>query len=98
MSPEQIGADPVDHRSDLYSLGCVLFECLTGRPPFHDPLAEAVLRVHADSVPPKVRKFRKDTPEPLAEAITTALAKKPAQRWQTAAEMLDRLEGRQRPS
>lgn len=92
MSPEQIGGDPIDHRSDLYSLGCVLFECLTGRPPFHDPLAETVLQMHTDADPPKVRKLRKDTPEPLAEAITTALAKSPAHRWQSAAEMLDRLE------
>lgn len=91
MSPEQIDGAAIDHRSDLYSLACVLFECLAGRPPFHDPLAEAVLRMHAKAAVPNVRKLRKDTPEPLAEAITRALAKTPAQRWQSAREMLDRL-------
>lgn len=91
MSPEQIDGAAIDHRSDLYSLACVLFECLAGRPPFHDPLAEAVLRMHAKSAVPNVRKLRKDTPEPLAGAITRALAKTPAQRWQSAADMLEKL-------
>ncbi len=94
MSPEQVGGGvDIDQRSDIYSLGCVLFECLTGKPPFHDPLEAAVLKMHTDRPPPDVRQLRKDTPRPLANAIGKALAKDPRDRWQTAREMLDALAG-----
>jgi len=92
MSPEQVnGSQEIDHRSDLYSLGCVLFECLAGNPPFHDPLEEAVLKMHAVRPAPDVRRQREDTPRPLADAIGRALEKEPRDRWQTAGEMLDAL-------
>ena len=92
MSPEQVnGSLEIDHRSDLYSLGCVLFECLAGSPPFHDPLEEAVLKMHAVRPAPDVRRMREDTPRPLADAIDRALEKEPRDRWQSASEMLDAL-------
>ncbi len=92
MSPEQVGGGvDIDQRSDIYSLGCVLFECLAGKPPFHDPLEEAVLKMHTDRPAPDVGRLRDDTPRPLAEAIGKALEKDPKDRWQTAGEMLEAL-------
>ena len=92
MSPEQVGGGmDLDQRSDIYSLGCVLFECLAGKPPFHDPLDAAVLKMHTDRPAPDVRRLRDDTPRPLADAIGKALEKDPRDRWQTAGEMLEAL-------
>jgi len=94
MSPEQVdGSQEIDHRSDLYSLGCVLFECLAGIPPFQDPLEEAVLRMHATRPAPEVRTLRDEIPRPLADTIMRALQKEPAERWPSAAEMLEALAG-----
>jgi serine/threonine-protein kinase len=88
MSPEQINGDQkIDGRSDLYSLGCVLFECLTGRPPFVRRKEAVVLQLHLTEPAPDVRSMRPDVPPDLANAINKALAKEPADRWQSAAEM-----------
>ena len=84
--PEQYQGN-VDPRSDIYSLGCVLFECLAGVPPFQDPLEEAVLRMHASRPAPEVRTLRDEVPRSLADAIMRALRKDPAERWPSAAEM-----------
>jgi serine/threonine protein kinase len=90
MSPEQINGDEkIDGRSDLYSLGCVLFECLTGRPPFVWRKEAVVLQLHLTEPPPDVRSLRPDVPAELANAIGKALAKEPGDRWQSAAEMRD---------
>jgi serine/threonine protein kinase len=88
MSPEQVeGADDIDHRSDLYSLGCVLFECVAGRPPFTATREETVLRMHLEEKAPDVREFRKETPPVLAEVLAKAMASRREDRWQSAAEM-----------
>ena len=88
MSPEQVtGEEDIDHRSDLYSLGCVLFESLAGRPPFEDPFEEMVLRMHQNTPPPDLRALRSDVPVPLVELIDRALAKDRESRWPTAEEM-----------
>jgi eukaryotic-like serine/threonine-protein kinase len=88
MSPEQINGDQdVDGRSDLYSLGCVLFECLVGRPPFVRRKEAVVLQLHLTEPAPDVRIFRPEVPVYLAELVNKALAKQPMERWQTAAEM-----------
>lgn len=89
MSPEQIqGGAGVDHRTDLYATGCLLFEALTGRPPFNHPNLMLVLHQHMHEPAPDVRELRPETPPPLAEAIARALAKDPSERWPSAAEML----------
>jgi serine/threonine-protein kinase len=88
MSPEQIGGtDNVDARSDLYSLGCVLFECLAGRPPFDDPFDDLILTKHQIAEVPDVRDMRPDTPDALALAILRAMAKAPDERWPSAEAM-----------
>jgi eukaryotic-like serine/threonine-protein kinase len=88
MSPEQINGDQkIDGRSDLYSVGCVLFECLAGRPPFVWRKEAVVLQLHLTEPAPDVRTMRPDVPPDLANAIAKALVKLPEERWQSAAEM-----------
>jgi serine/threonine-protein kinase len=90
MSPEQINGDQkIDGRSDLYSVGCVLFECLAGRPPFVWRREAVVLQLHLTEPAPDVRTMRSDVPDDLANAIAKALAKLPEERWQSSAEMRD---------
>jgi serine/threonine protein kinase len=84
MSPEQCLGQRVGARSDLYSLGVLLYEMLAGRPPFTDPLASAVLVKQATAPPPPLPKLREDIPRPLAAAIHKLLAKRPDDRPQNA--------------
>ena len=88
MSPEQVqGLPDIDERSDIYSLGCVLFECAAGRPPFTALREELVLRMHLDSEAPDVRTLRDDISEGLATLINKALKTPREDRWQSAEEM-----------
>ena len=88
MSPEQVaGSKDIDPRSDLYSLGCVIFECLAGSPPYEHVDDRVVFGMHLRSPVPDVRRLRPHVPADLARAVTKALAKNPAARWQSAAEM-----------
>jgi len=88
MSPEQAGGSPdIDGRTDIYSLGVVLFEALAGRPPFSSPSAAAVLDMQQHHPPPDLRGLRRDVPKPLGDVVMKALAKGRDERWQTAAEM-----------
>jgi eukaryotic-like serine/threonine-protein kinase len=92
MSPEQISAAAnIDHRCDLYSLGCVLFECLAGQPPFAHRNEAVVLQLHLTQPAPDVRSQRRDTPPELAAAISRALAKNPQNRWPSASHMREAL-------
>ena len=87
MSPEQAMGDKVDERSDIYSLGCVLYECLAGKPPFTHPLESQVLELHQRAPVPRVSGVRSNVPPKLSEAVHRALLKDPSKRWQTADEM-----------
>jgi serine/threonine-protein kinase len=85
MSPEQAAGDVVDTRSDLYALGVVAYEMLTGKPPFQGP-QRVVVSQHLSQRPTPVRKSRPEASPILADAIMRALEKNPAERWQTGAE------------
>ena len=86
MSPEQATAGGVDGRADLYSLGCVLYEMLTGSPPFTGTTAQAIMARHSvDTVSP-VRTVRGTVPEAVERVVLRLLAKVPADRYATAGE------------
>jgi eukaryotic-like serine/threonine-protein kinase len=91
MSPEQIIGEPVDGRSDIYGLGCVVYEMLTGHPPFEAANARAMLTRHQVDTPPPIRTDRPDIPKHVQSAVLTALAKLPADRFSTASEFVERL-------
>jgi tRNA A-37 threonylcarbamoyl transferase component Bud32 len=90
MSPEQAsGEGRVDARSDIYSLGVVAYQMVTGRVPFGGGSAIGVLIRHATERPPPIANLRPECPPGLASAITRCLEKDPALRWQTSAEFRD---------
>ncbi len=91
MSPEQIGGDEVDHRSDLYSLGCVLYELSTGAPPFDLDDTWAVLVGHRDTEPLPPREHRAELPGFLDRVVLDLLSKDPGQRPYDAGELSARL-------
>ncbi len=93
MSPEQIGGDEVDHRSDLYSLGCVLYEIATGVPPFDLGDTWAVLVGHRDTLPRPLRGHRSDLPEFFDRIVLDLLAKTPEERPADAWELGRRIAG-----
>jgi serine/threonine-protein kinase len=89
MSPEQITAAPdIDQRTDLYALGCVLFECVAGRPPFVGRQDSTVFQLHQTAEPPDLATLRPGTPPDLSALIMRALRKNREERWQSAGEML----------
>jgi TolB-like protein/tRNA A-37 threonylcarbamoyl transferase component Bud32/Flp pilus assembly protein TadD len=92
MSPEQAaGSNVLDGRSDLYSLGCVLYEMLAGQPPFTGPTAESLVHQHLTAAPRPVTDVRPAIPGPVAAALLRVLAKAPADRFSTGTQFADAL-------
>jgi eukaryotic-like serine/threonine-protein kinase len=92
MSPEQIQSEPVDSRADLYSLGCVLFELLTGSPPFSADSPLEVMALHLNAPPQWPENASRAIPAPLRELVDRLLAKTPDARPRSAAEVARCLE------
>ncbi len=92
MSPEQASAErQVDGRSDVYALGCVLYEMLAGEPPFTGRTVQAVLARHVHEPPPPLRVVRPSVPMPIQRAIERALSKVPADRYRSATQFAEAL-------
>lgn len=91
MSPEQAGGEAVDARSDIYAIGCVLYEMLAGTPPFQGASAMAVISRHMNEPPPPIRVVRSTVTDELAAVVTRALAKVPADRFPTVTAFVDAL-------
>ncbi|MEP6574457.1 MAG: protein kinase, partial [Gemmatimonadota bacterium] len=93
MAPEQISAGSrVDHRADIYAVGVLAYELLAGELPFRGDTPEALLSAHLTTVPVPIATRRPETPAPLADLVMRCLEKQPADRWQAADEMIQRLD------
>ncbi len=88
VAPEQITGDEVDARSDLYSLGCVLYECLTGTAPFPRATDVALLWAHVHEEPQRASELRPELPKAVDGVLTRALAKDPGRRYRTCGELV----------
>ncbi len=91
MSPEQAEGEAVDHRSDLFSLGSVLYTMCTGRPPFRADNTMAVLQRVCEDAPRPIREINPEVPDCLAAIVAKLHAKDPADRFQSAAEVAELL-------
>ena len=89
MSPEQARGEPVDQRSDLFSLGSVLYTACTGRPPFRSESAYGILRRITDTEPRPIREINPQVPEWLCRIVARLMAKHPADRFENAQEVVD---------
>jgi len=92
MSPEQCQGERVDHRCDIYSLGCVIFETIAGRPPFIDSRVRDVLAAHVSRAAPALTSIVPDAPPWLARLVTRMLAKDPSERPRSMEEVVRELD------
>ena len=99
MAPEQASADPhLDQRVDIYAVGAVAYELLTGRPVFMGTTPQMILSAHMTEPPQPVTNFRDTVPAALESVVMRCLEKRPADRWQSAEELLPQLEALATPS
>jgi len=91
MSPEQIRGQTLDARADIYSLGCVLFELLAGKPPFASPNANDLLNKHVSATPPAIESLNPNATTSVSKLIRQMLAKKPADRPASMQDVLTQL-------
>jgi len=96
MSPEQCSGEVPDHRSDIYSIGCLMYECLTSSPPFVGQNSFATMMMHND-VPPRPFSRELKTPRALENIVLKALAKDPNQRFQSMRELKNELQLLEKP-
>jgi Tol biopolymer transport system component/tRNA A-37 threonylcarbamoyl transferase component Bud32 len=93
MAPEQATADPhIDHRVDIYAVGCLAYELLSGHPPFAGRSPQEILAAHVTQNPDAVSKMRPTISAPLNDVVMKCLTKRPADRYQTAEQLLGELE------
>ena len=93
VAPEQIEGGDIDGRADQYALGCLLYECLTGQPPFARESELAVLWAHMQEPPPKASEHNPALPIEIDPVIATAMAKDPEQRYATCIELVEAARG-----
>jgi serine/threonine protein kinase len=91
-SPEQVKGESLDERTDLYSLGVVIFEMVTGRRPFNADTAKEMIKMHLETAPPSPLDLRPELPSDFSELILRCLAKDPSDRFQNAAELCEVLD------
>ncbi len=92
MAPEQSRAEDVDHRSDIYSLGCTLYHLIAGQPPFDNPSPVAVMSMHVTDRATRLRALRPDVPESMERLIDRMMAKDPRNRFASYDELLAAME------